>query len=321
MKWFNDYVMMYDLLLAGGIYNKMATVNINNDKFQHWLSASVALSIVADGVTDYVIDTTKRLHKTIYTKLASYPNCCFNCSKRYQSLNQWCATCQKWKEEIVFYQRNKYQNVRWQDIDSADWPGSDKEMVKVFCPKIFDGAINLKSDISAMMNLLDNCTQFLLPRHHVRDVRNVRNRYCAHNNTLRLSERDMNDCFGVSEKLLVERVISSTKSGQEALKSLRLLRNTGVKKFLDINDKNTTKEQAIQCNRQSLLELQNKVLERMPVRRQRVSNVQQNIVTTSKRVTPVVLVLFCLIFVFIGFPDYRSSICIDGNLFFIICIY
>lgn len=185
--------------------------------FQNWHQVAVGISMTTHGVADHLRDTLINLHTEIKTgPCETRKDCTRNCSKHESDLMMWCPTCTEWKHQILIHRRCNAKPVKWNQIDSAKWPVSPDEMVKVYAPKWWRGTPHYTEDLAISIPILHNCTEFAIPTNIFQDVRDVRNGRFAHGR-LQVSSADKNKALKILIHLLKQPEIIKTPSGRKAL--------------------------------------------------------------------------------------------------------
>lgn len=197
------------------------TNKINNEHFENFKSVAVALKFTVDGLQDFIHGNLQSLHQSIYRK-CSAGQCMDNCSRRYgNAFAQWCPTCQAWKKEL--HQFNRYRkhwdNIKWNKLDTIDFPRSHEEVAKVFVQDFTHVRQGVLKDLSAIMSLFRNLKIFscIINDTLIADIQRLRNIYFAHNYDASLHDVEKNQCFNCFIALLKIQDIECTQSSKASL--------------------------------------------------------------------------------------------------------
>ena len=80
-------------------------------------------------------------------------------------------------------------------------------------------------DISNLLNLMDWCTHFSVPRHLIKDVREVRNKKWVHVTSSELNDAEKQFAFDAIENLLKDPSLAHEPDAQNALKAIVKLKS------------------------------------------------------------------------------------------------
>lgn len=218
----------------------MDVIGVNVGCFSNWLKLNFAKCVVEKAFNEFINSQMSELYLSIYRKCAQNPNCIRNCFQTIPRKDNWCVSCICLKDEILKYCRHRHfsEKIYWKSFEYDKLMSSSKELTKIFLP---DWNINTSSriDLSSILTLFHNCNKFhMIPINIIQDVRNVRNKYLAHNTTMCLSEYELNKCL--NRLYVLTRVIQHTHSGQKAFQDLQDVENLNVLEFLkrETNDDN-----------------------------------------------------------------------------------
>lgn len=203
---------------------------ITDKEFSNWLDFAVGLSITRKGLTDYVKATMDDLHKTIkYGNCANLPLCFRNCSKTERCFSSWCQTCTAWKTQLILHNKFKprVKFIKWNNINSSEWPVNINEVVKVFGPEWWQGHSHYTDDLSVVLSLIQNCKDFKISPVACKNVREDRNGLFAHGQ-LGVNETEKCLAFQKLMNLLEQPEVSTTSSCRTAIAELKCLNSTSA---------------------------------------------------------------------------------------------
>ncbi|CAG2229765.1 ANKRD50 [Mytilus edulis] len=205
-------------------------IQINSEHFDNFKSVAVALKITVDGLQDYVHSKLRSLHQSIYRK-CSVGQCHDNCSRRYGHIfSQWCTTCQTWKKELHRLNRHRkhWENIKWNKLDTIDFPFSYEEACKVFVQDFSNRRQGLFEDLSALMSICRNLRHFncVINDNIIGDILRTRNTYFAHNYALSLHAVEKAQCFNCLIVLFKIPEIACTQSSKTALNVLEEMKTS-----------------------------------------------------------------------------------------------
>ncbi|XP_071176563.1 uncharacterized protein [Mytilus edulis] len=203
---------------------------INEEHYDNYKSVTVALKLTVNGLQDFVHGHFQRLHQNIYRK-CSVGQCKVNCSRRYgNEFSRWCSTCQTWKMELKQFNRNKkhWNNIKWNTLDTIDFPISYEEVAKVFVQDFSHVRQGVLKDISAVMSLCRNLRIFncIISDNLIANIQRSRNNCFAHNYNLELHDVEKSQCFNYFIALLKIPDIACTQSSKAALHLLEEMKTS-----------------------------------------------------------------------------------------------
>lgn len=121
--------------------------------------------------------------------------------------------------------------VEWKIFDSIDWTenlqSSTNQVANVFVHKCKHPKNSITKDICAMISLFENCSYFGFNGKNkiLRDVRDIRNTYFAHNSSYIMEENNLQQCIDKLSFLLKHRAFWADQKCQEMYRRLRNLKN------------------------------------------------------------------------------------------------
>lgn len=197
-------------------------------KFNNYVALITALKLTKEGLEEYVNIAMKDMYKKISNKCRGYLDCRDNCSKMHvANFDKWCDTCEKWREEIALYMRNKERIsvVHWNKFESMIWSGGDKltainQVANVFVHECRNPMVSVTDDFSSIISLLENCKYFSIERNLLLNVRKVRNKYFAHNGTFTVEENDLVKCLDVLSGFLNNRSLQANSKCKQTYKKI-----------------------------------------------------------------------------------------------------
>ncbi|VDI83508.1 Hypothetical predicted protein [Mytilus galloprovincialis] len=199
---------------------------VNKDKLDNYVSVLLGLRYMVNGLQDFITEKLRFKQMEIEQKY-TLGRCQLNCSRKFgKSFAKWCDTCKHWKLELHLLNRysKHWDYIKWNKIDSIDFPQSFEEMGKVFVKEFYSVRHGVLKDFSALLSLIRNATLFNVNSQTIDEMLRIRNSYCAHNYSAELHEQDKNICLNVFVRFLKMPEINCTKSGKNALHCIETLR-------------------------------------------------------------------------------------------------
>ena len=195
----------------------------SDEKLNNYFALIAALKLTKEGLEVFVNNSVKDLYRKISNKCTGYVACTDNCSKVHDAkLKKWCDTCQKWRKEIALFMRNrgKINGVQWSNFESKYWSQGDQssainQVANVFVHKCRNPMVSVTDDISSIFSLFENYKYFCIEKKMLSDVREVRNKYFAHNSTYTIEENDLLKCLDVLCGLLINRSLRADSKCKE----------------------------------------------------------------------------------------------------------
>lgn len=190
----------------------------NGDLNDNYISVAFALKFTVDGLQDFVHGNLRTLHQNIYVNCA-VGQCHHNCSRRYgNTFSRWCTTCQSWKKELHQLNRHRkhWDNIKWNKLDTIDFPFSYEEASKVFVQDFTSVRQGVLEDFCALMSLCRNLKMFniIINDNLIADIQRSRNTLYAHNHLLIVHDVDKSQCFNYCIGLLKIPDIACTQSSK-----------------------------------------------------------------------------------------------------------
>ncbi|XP_068688236.1 uncharacterized protein [Montipora foliosa] len=198
-------------------------------EYRNWLALGHALTTeLRHGLQSFIKRETETFYKNVTTSLAHAAPCtCGFVAKRRPNQYHDMITCD-WAKILRAY-HDKFQ-PNWKQSDSSKWldPALGPwEIAKLYLPDLGGHAVTSAEDmdITTMLNLIFWCTHFAVPRHLVKDVREIRNKKWAHVTSLELSDADKKIAFDAIENLLRDPNLAHEPDAQNALKEIVKLKS------------------------------------------------------------------------------------------------
>lgn len=207
---------------------------MNDEPFQRYITLIVAFKFTREGLEDTVKRSVVDLYQKISRKCQRVEPCAYNCTRVHESkFKEWCNSCATWRKEISRFmnQPGLVNRVEWKLFDSKDWTEnletSTNQVAHVFVHKCKHPNSSITSDICDIVSLLENCSYFGFKENNelLRDVRNIRNTYFAHNSLFIMNENDLQYCLIKLSSLLKQRPFQADEKCQEMYRRVRDLKN------------------------------------------------------------------------------------------------
>ena len=126
---------------------------------------------------------------------------------------RWCNTCSSWRKELEQSTANiqNFRKIDWHKLRSSDWPLNHVSISYVFVHSgwIKDPPEIDISDIGTQLCIWDNCKEFNISKNVSKKVREVRNKYFAHNSAAEITDQRLTIIFNVFYTLSHETDITS----------------------------------------------------------------------------------------------------------------
>lgn len=199
---------------------------VNKEKLDNYISVLLGLRFMVNGLQNFV-KSRLDLKKLEIQQKCTTGFCQLNCSRKFgKSFIKWCETCKYWKSELQPLNRysTHWDQIKWNKIDSIDFPQSIEEIANVFVRDFHAVRQGVLSDFNALMSLIRNSTLFNISITEIDDILRIRNSYCAHNYSAELHEPERNICLNVFVRFLKNPEINCTESGKDALHCIEILR-------------------------------------------------------------------------------------------------
>lgn len=205
-----------------------------DERFQRYITLIVAFKFTREGLEDTVKRSVVDLYQKIYRKCQRDEACTYNCTNLHGSkFKNWCNSCTRWRKEISrFANKPGHDNrVEWRIFDSKDWTknieSSTNQIANVFVHKCKHPKNSITKDICDIVSLFENCSYFGFKEKNkiLRDVRDIRNTYFAHNSSYIMEENDLQQCLDKLSSLMKQRPFRADKKCQEMHRRLRNLKN------------------------------------------------------------------------------------------------
>ncbi|XP_062588236.1 ankyrin repeat domain-containing protein 50-like [Saccostrea cucullata] len=154
-----------------------------------------------------------------------------------KSVNQWCDTCKKWREELRRLMRypGLINRINWQLFDSRTWGRDSTEatinqIINVFihnCQNVTECGLD---DITNIISLLENCLYFDIGKNKqlMTKIRTIRNKNFAHNKSCHIEEKDLKKCLNVLLNCLQHNTVCGNLKCMDAAKKLSDLKNKEI---------------------------------------------------------------------------------------------
>lgn len=207
---------------------------VNDERFQRYITLIVAFKFTREGLEDTVNRSVVDLYQKISRKCQRVEPCAYNCTNVHGSkFKKWCNSCTTWRKEISRFMNKPGQvnRVEWKLFDSIDWTenleSSTNQVANVFVHKCKHPKNSITKDICAMISLFENCSYFGFNGKNkiLRDVRDIRNTYFAHNSSYIMEENNLQQCIDKLSFLLKHRAFWADQKCQEMYRRLRNLKN------------------------------------------------------------------------------------------------
>jgi hypothetical protein len=132
---------------------------------------------------------------------------------------RWCRTCNGWRNQLL--KTRKSPNVPWELTHSWEWPRSYSNIIEVYLPASWQNDdIDIK-DVSTACFVWENCfKQFRIKPFIIKNIRQFRNQYFAHNTSLKATDLEKTRVFDVLKDLLKEPDVQGHIDVQECLTNL-----------------------------------------------------------------------------------------------------
>ncbi|XP_067057912.1 uncharacterized protein [Acropora muricata] len=198
-------------------------------EYRNWLAVGHALTTeLCHGLRSFVKRQTETFYNNVKATLALLAPCsCVFVSKRRPSQYHDMGIC-NWAKILQAHHQSCKPN--WKQSDSSKWIDpifGPWEIAKLYLPDLGGHAVACVEDmdITNLLNLMYWCTHFSVPRHLIKDVRDVRNKNWAHVTSLELNDADKQVAFDAIENLLKDPSLAHEPDAQNTLKEIVKLKS------------------------------------------------------------------------------------------------
>ena len=196
---------------------------------RNWLALDHALKTeLCHGLRPFVRRETETFYSKVKPPLAHVAPCsCEFVSKRRPNQYHDMTIC-SWAKILQAHHQSCKPN--WKQSDSSKWIDpilGPWEIAKLYLPDLGGHAVASVEDmdITNLLNLMYWCTHFSVPRHLIKDVRDVRNKKWVHATSLELNDADKEIAFEAIESLLHDPSLAHEPDAQNALKEIVKLKD------------------------------------------------------------------------------------------------
>ncbi|XP_067057911.1 uncharacterized protein [Acropora muricata] len=198
-------------------------------EYRNWLALGHALTTeLCHGLRSFVKRQTETFYSKVKANMAPFApcSCVFVCKRRANQYHDM-GIC-NWAKILLAHHQSGKPN--WKQSDSSKWIDpvlGPWEIAKLYLPDLGGHAIASVEDmdITNLLNLMYWCTNFSVPQHLIKDVRDVRNEKWAHVTSLELSDADKQIAFDAIENLLHDPSLTHEPDAQNALKEIVKLKS------------------------------------------------------------------------------------------------
>ncbi|KAK2566010.1 Ankyrin repeat domain-containing protein 50 [Acropora cervicornis] len=198
-------------------------------EYRNWLALGHALTTeLCHGLRSFVKRQTETFFCKVKARMATFAPCsCVFVSKRRANQYHDMGIC-NWAKILQAHHQSGKPN--WKQSDSSKWIDpmlGPWEIAKLYLPDLGGHAVASVEDmdITNLLNLMYWCTNFSVPQHLIKDVRDVRNEKWAHVTSLELSGADKQIAFDAIENLLHDPSLTHDPDAQNALKEIVKLKS------------------------------------------------------------------------------------------------
>ncbi|XP_060572523.1 uncharacterized protein LOC132730580 [Ruditapes philippinarum] len=194
--------------------------------FQHpdhenYVCVNLALVFVCRVLKSYTEHGLQQVHQTIKKALAGKSQYTGTCGNRP---SRWCQPCKGWQKHL---QRHcPKHTIDWTTQTTANWEESFENIASVFTTFPTDGSPVNYLDLSNACSIWERCNAFKIRKFVIDNVRECRNKYFAHNETLLVDENDKAKVFDALRDLLNDRDVESHINKTYCIDKLEDIKNT-----------------------------------------------------------------------------------------------
>ena len=199
-------------------------------EYRSWVVLGHALTTeLCDGLRPFVKRQTETFYNNVKATLAPFARCsCVFVSKRRPNQYHDMAIC-TWAKILQAHHQSCKPN--WKQSDSSKWINpilGPWEIAKLYLPDLGGHAVASVEDmdISNLLNLMYWCTNFSVPQHLIKDVRDVEK--WVHVTSLELNDADKEIAFDAIKNLLKDPSLTHEADAQNALKEIVKLKSVSA---------------------------------------------------------------------------------------------
>ncbi|XP_060584678.1 uncharacterized protein LOC132740728 [Ruditapes philippinarum] len=191
---------------------------IRHPEYRNYICCFHGFAYAGIKLEAYTRNGLKSIHKDVYRKLAGKQPCTQRCSEVYgREISSWCDTCRAWQKHLC--NASKLKDINFGKMMSWNWPTSYESIAPYFLPQSWP-CQNFQ-DISTSCHIWDNCKNMFMIRPHVlKNLRECRNTFVAHNPILRVTDLDKLKVFDALKDLLKDPDVMGHTDTQKCLSEL-----------------------------------------------------------------------------------------------------
>ena len=196
---------------------------------RNWFALGHALTTeLCHGLRPFVKRQTETFYNNVKATLAHFAPCsCVFVPKRKPNQYHDMGSC-NWAK--ILQAHHQCCKPNWKQSDSSKWMDpilGPWEIAKLYLRDLGGNAVASVEDmdVSNVLNLMYWCTHFSVPRHLIKDVRDVRNKKWVHVTSSELNDADKQVAFDTIENLLKDPSLAHEPDAQNALKEIEELKS------------------------------------------------------------------------------------------------
>lgn len=193
-------------------------------EYRNWLALGHALiTELCQGLRPFINRQMVTFYQNLKARLAMYGPCkCAFVLRRRPNQYHDMGTC-AWAKVLQGHHTHK---PTWKQSDASKWLDpilGPWEIAKLFLPDLGGHVLIKKAedmDITGILNLMYFCNHFTIPKHLIKDVREIRNTKWVHVPAPELNDADKKVAFDAIEDLLKDPGFAHDSDVQKALKEI-----------------------------------------------------------------------------------------------------
>ncbi|XP_060577054.1 uncharacterized protein LOC132734344 [Ruditapes philippinarum] len=190
-------------------------------EYENYVCVNLALVFVCQLLKPYTEQGLQQVHQDIKNKLAGKSKCTGTCGNQP---SRWCQPCKSWQKPLQSHSTKR--PIDWTKHTTANWEESFENIASVFTTLPGDGTPANYLDLSNACSIWERCKAFEMKKVVINNVRKCRNKYFAHNDTLRVDGNSKAEVFDALRDLLNDKDVGSHIDKILCMDKLQKIMNT-----------------------------------------------------------------------------------------------